>query len=254
MALERVPVGYSQRGRRRAHGVRSSMIREIMADGQHSGDGQGAHRTFRGGPKSCRRSKSTTSMKAKCSRRPTKRTTSGSMISSAVRMRRAQSGRSAAAHRRRRGHDSHQGRSRLGQHRRGSAAYAHDRQPNEEAHHAARGRIGARGQGTSAPRWIWSEGWPRPESCRCRISRRVASPLRPTRRWFGALVRKRFSSAPDFQDRAIREARAKAIVKATTHFEDARIVLEAHEELGEAMPGLDVRQLEEKDLLSTRGW
>jgi pyridoxal 5'-phosphate synthase pdxS subunit len=50
------------------------------------------------------------------------------------------------------------------------------------------------------------------------------------------------------------EARAKAIVKATTHFADARIVLEAHEELGEAMPGLDVRQMEEKDLLSTRGW
>ena len=26
------------------------------------------------------------------------------------------------------------------------------------------------------------------------------------------------------------------------------------EELGEAMPGIDVRQLEEKDMLSTRGW
>jgi pyridoxal 5'-phosphate synthase pdxS subunit len=50
------------------------------------------------------------------------------------------------------------------------------------------------------------------------------------------------------------EARAKAIVKATTHFEDAKAVLEAHEQLGEAMPGLDVRQMEEKDLLSTRGW
>jgi pyridoxal 5'-phosphate synthase pdxS subunit len=50
------------------------------------------------------------------------------------------------------------------------------------------------------------------------------------------------------------DTRAKAIVKATTHFEDARAVLEAHEELGEAMPGLDVRQLEQKDLLSTRGW
>src|SRR5262249_59906404 len=50
------------------------------------------------------------------------------------------------------------------------------------------------------------------------------------------------------------EARAKAIVKATTHFEDAKAVLEAHEELGEAMKGIDVRQLEEKDLLSTRGW
>src|SRR6202521_2429103 len=50
------------------------------------------------------------------------------------------------------------------------------------------------------------------------------------------------------------EARAKAVVKATTHFEDPKAVLEAHEELGEAMRGLDVRQLEEKDMLSTRGW
>src|ERR1043166_7461240 len=50
------------------------------------------------------------------------------------------------------------------------------------------------------------------------------------------------------------EARAKAVVKATTHFEDPKAVLEAHEELGEAMKGIDVRQLQEKDLLSTRGW
>ena len=50
------------------------------------------------------------------------------------------------------------------------------------------------------------------------------------------------------------ETRAKAIVKATTHFEDPKAILEAHEELGEAMPGIDVRQLEEKDLLATRGW
>ena len=50
------------------------------------------------------------------------------------------------------------------------------------------------------------------------------------------------------------EARAKAVVKACTHFEDPKAVLEASEDLGEAMPGLDVRQLPEKDLLSTRGW
>jgi pyridoxal 5'-phosphate synthase pdxS subunit len=50
------------------------------------------------------------------------------------------------------------------------------------------------------------------------------------------------------------ETRAKAVVKATTHFDDAKAVLEAHEELGEAMKGIDVRQLEEKDMLSTRGW
>jgi pyridoxal 5'-phosphate synthase pdxS subunit len=48
--------------------------------------------------------------------------------------------------------------------------------------------------------------------------------------------------------------RARAIVKATTHYKDAKVVLEASEELGEAMKGIDVRQLEEKDLLQTRGW
>jgi pyridoxal biosynthesis lyase PdxS len=30
--------------------------------------------------------------------------------------------------------------------------------------------------------------------------------------------------------------------------------LEASEELGDAMKGLDIRQLEEKDLMQTRGW
>jgi pyridoxal 5'-phosphate synthase pdxS subunit len=48
--------------------------------------------------------------------------------------------------------------------------------------------------------------------------------------------------------------RARAIVKATTHYRDAKVVLNASEELGEAMRGLDVRQMEEKDLLQTRGW
>jgi pyridoxal 5'-phosphate synthase pdxS subunit len=49
-------------------------------------------------------------------------------------------------------------------------------------------------------------------------------------------------------------ARARAIVKATTHYQDPKVVLEASEELGEAMKGLDVRQLDEKELLQTRGW
>src|SRR5437899_7898394 len=50
------------------------------------------------------------------------------------------------------------------------------------------------------------------------------------------------------------DARAKAIVKAATHFEDPKAVLEASEELGEGRRGLEVRPLEEKDLLQTRGW
>jgi len=50
------------------------------------------------------------------------------------------------------------------------------------------------------------------------------------------------------------EARARAIVKANTHFDDPKAVLEASEELGDAMPGLDIRQLAESQLLQTRGW
>lgn len=48
--------------------------------------------------------------------------------------------------------------------------------------------------------------------------------------------------------------RAKAIVKATTHYNDPKIVLEASEELGEAMPGLDIAKMAASDLLQTRGW
>lgn len=50
------------------------------------------------------------------------------------------------------------------------------------------------------------------------------------------------------------ERRARAIVKATTHAKDPKAVLEASEELGEAMKGLDVRQMDEKEMLQTRGW
>jgi pyridoxal 5'-phosphate synthase pdxS subunit len=48
--------------------------------------------------------------------------------------------------------------------------------------------------------------------------------------------------------------RARAIVKAATHYDDPKAVLAASEELGEPMKGLDVRQLDPKELLQTRGW
>jgi pyridoxal 5'-phosphate synthase pdxS subunit len=48
--------------------------------------------------------------------------------------------------------------------------------------------------------------------------------------------------------------RARAIVKATVHFNNPQAVLEASEELGEAMRGLDVAKLPEGELLQTRGW
>jgi pyridoxal 5'-phosphate synthase pdxS subunit len=49
-------------------------------------------------------------------------------------------------------------------------------------------------------------------------------------------------------------ARARAIVHATTHFEDPKAVAEASEALGDAMPGLDVKELDEGSLLQHRGW
>jgi pyridoxal 5'-phosphate synthase pdxS subunit len=48
--------------------------------------------------------------------------------------------------------------------------------------------------------------------------------------------------------------RAKAIVRAVTHFDDAKVLLECSDELGEAMRGLDIAQLPESELLQTRGW
>jgi pyridoxal 5'-phosphate synthase pdxS subunit len=50
------------------------------------------------------------------------------------------------------------------------------------------------------------------------------------------------------------EARARAIVKAATYYNDPRKLLEASEDLGMAMPGLDVSKLQEAELLQTRGW
>jgi pyridoxal 5'-phosphate synthase pdxS subunit len=50
------------------------------------------------------------------------------------------------------------------------------------------------------------------------------------------------------------EARAKAIVKATTYFNDPEKLLEASEELGMAMPGLEISKLPEGELMQTRGW
>jgi pyridoxal 5'-phosphate synthase pdxS subunit len=48
--------------------------------------------------------------------------------------------------------------------------------------------------------------------------------------------------------------RARAIVKATVHFNDPKAVLEASEELGEAMRGLEISKIPEGEMLQTRGW
>jgi len=50
------------------------------------------------------------------------------------------------------------------------------------------------------------------------------------------------------------EKRAKAIVRATTHFKEPEVIAEVSKGLGEAMPGLDIKQIPENELLAPRGW
>jgi pyridoxal 5'-phosphate synthase pdxS subunit len=48
--------------------------------------------------------------------------------------------------------------------------------------------------------------------------------------------------------------RAKAIVRATTHCRDPKIVAEVSRGLGDAMPGIETSKLPESELMQTRGW
>ncbi|MCG6927575.1 MAG: pyridoxal 5'-phosphate synthase lyase subunit PdxS [Acidobacteria bacterium] len=49
-------------------------------------------------------------------------------------------------------------------------------------------------------------------------------------------------------------SRAKAIVRATTHWQDAKVVAEVSRGIGDAMPGLEMSQVPEEEKLQTRGW
>ena len=65
------------------------------------------------------------------------------------------------------------------------------------------------------------------------------------------------TTALDLKNKAERqeaEARAKAIVIATTHYRDAKIVAEVSERVTSAMKGLAVSAIAETDLLQKRGW
>ncbi len=50
------------------------------------------------------------------------------------------------------------------------------------------------------------------------------------------------------------EARAKAIVQAVTHYQDAKILAKVSQNLGDAMLGMSVKQLPPDQLLAGRGW
>jgi pyridoxal 5'-phosphate synthase pdxS subunit len=49
-------------------------------------------------------------------------------------------------------------------------------------------------------------------------------------------------------------ARARAIVRATTHWQEPKEVLEASRGLGAAMPGLALEAIPESERLAKRGW
>jgi pyridoxal 5'-phosphate synthase pdxS subunit len=48
--------------------------------------------------------------------------------------------------------------------------------------------------------------------------------------------------------------RAKAIVRATTHFQDPEVLAEVSRNLGEPMVGINLDQLPEQELMARRGW
>lgn len=49
-------------------------------------------------------------------------------------------------------------------------------------------------------------------------------------------------------------ARAKAIVSATTHFNDAQVLAQVSREIGEPMPGLDIATISPAERMQERGW
>jgi pyridoxal 5'-phosphate synthase pdxS subunit len=55
-------------------------------------------------------------------------------------------------------------------------------------------------------------------------------------------------------ERADAEARAKAIVLATTHYQDPKVIAEVSEQIKTSMKGLAVAAIPESELLQTRGW
>ena len=58
----------------------------------------------------------------------------------------------------------------------------------------------------------------------------------------------------DPNERAEAESRAKAIVIATTHYQDPKVLAEVSEKMTGSMKGLAVGNIAEADLLQTRGW
>ena len=64
----------------------------------------------------------------------------------------------------------------------------------------------------------------------------------------------KFDESCAFAHPAEAEKRARAIVRATTHFDDPKVLLECSEECTGAMKGLAISALDDSQLLQKRGW
>jgi pyridoxal 5'-phosphate synthase pdxS subunit len=62
------------------------------------------------------------------------------------------------------------------------------------------------------------------------------------------------NDSTSFAEPAEAEKRARAIVKAATHFNDPKVLLEVSEDLVGAMKGLAVAAMDEASMMQTRGW
>jgi len=61
-------------------------------------------------------------------------------------------------------------------------------------------------------------------------------------------------NSTEFADPQEAEKRARAIVRATTHYQDPKVLLEVSEDLAGAMKGLAVAGMNPEQMLQTRGW
>ena len=169
----------------------------------------------------------------------------------AVRVRRDQPRRGAAAHLRGGGDDPLQGRGRHRQHRRGRAPPALDHRRHPQDHPGRLGRAVRLGQALQAPLPLVQEvaetGWlPVPLFCAGGIATpadaALAMQLGAEAVFVGSGIFKSDDPAP----------RAKAIVEATTHFQDADILAKVSRGLGAPMTGIGMDEINQR--YAERGW
>ena len=171
-----------------------------------------------------------------------------------VRLRRDEPRRGAAAHRRGRGDDPHEGRGRHRRHR--QRGHAHARRLRRDPPAAARcaTRSCSPRRRSCARRTSSSAGSPRTAGCRSSPSPRAASRRRPTRRSACSSAPTACSSARASSSRAIPTQRAKAIVEATTHFADPKILAEVSAGPRRADGRHLLEPLADGERLEVRGW